>query len=48
MRAREEESHTFSFHEDNLAVFTCALYFSSEGSTICYKQWKYKKINRDP
>ena len=48
MRAREEESHTFSFNEDNLAVFTCALYFSSEGSTICYKQWKYKKINRDP
>ena len=44
MRAREEESHTFSFNEDNLAVFTCALYFSSEGSTICYKQWKYKKL----
>ena len=46
MRAREEESHTSSFHEDNLAVFTCALYFSSDGSTICYKQWKYKKLTK--
>ena len=44
--AREEESHTSSFHEHNFAVFTCALYFSSEGSTICYKQLKYKKLTK--
>ena len=45
--ARERRNHTHpSFHEDNLAVFTCALYFSSEGSTICYKQWKYKKLTK--
>ena len=46
MRAREEESHTSSFLEDNLAVFTCVLYFSSDGSTVCYKQWKYKKLTK--
>ena len=45
-RAREEESYISSFYEDNLGVFTCALYFSSDGSTVCYKQWKYKKLTK--
>ena len=46
VRKRGGITHILLPRGQPLAVFTCALYFSSEGSTIRYKQWKYKKLTK--